>query len=380
MATVVLSRTLTPPTRPTKNDPTQAYLNKLWMNFIGNISSIVVISFVFIPCAFTSFMFLYYGILHGIAFVMVVCAYNHLESKYHPLGETGRRWEAFIRLIGYLWEPFARMKPVTVVKLAADSFYSPHRKYMFCFHPHGILFLGPATVVFNIEKYLPGLKVNHLMSTSCFIAPMFRQFCIWIGGIPVTKEAAREAASKGNSLSLVPGGLAEMLLADPRPRLLDKVELEKAISFETKANTVGEPGETKKELSNSRPRKTVALYLQNRKGFVRLAVELGLDLVPVFTFGELENYHQMRLGLRWRMKVSRMIKIPLIFLYGKFGLIPFSEPMAVVFGKPIRTEQDTNPSAAVIDFYHRKYLEALGAIFEENKAKYGHADTRLIFM
>lgn len=45
------------------------------------------------------------------------------------------------------------MKKVEVVKLAADSNYSPHRKYMFGFHPHGILFLGPSTVVFNIDKY-----------------------------------------------------------------------------------------------------------------------------------------------------------------------------------------------------------------------------------
>lgn len=349
---------------------------------MGNLSFTVVVSFVFIPVCFTAFLFVYYGILQGIAFIIAVCAYNHMESKYHPLGETKRRWQSFINFIAVLWEPFARMKQVKVVKLAADSLYSPNRQYMFCFHPHGILFLGPSTVIFNMDKYFPGIKCSQLMSSSSFIAPIFRQFCIWIGGIPVTKEAARQSVGHGNSLSLVPGGLAEMILADPRPRLLEKVELEKAIICGESGIISGEASESKRKelLNNARPRKTVVLYMQKRKGFIKLALELGLDLVPVFTFGELENYHQVRWGLSWRMKLSRMLKLPIIFVYGKFGLVPFSDPMAVVFGTPIHLEKDKEPSEATVDFYHSKYLEALGNIFEENKAKHGHADTRLIFM
>lgn len=377
MATVVLSRTQTHPTTK-QHDHTQVYLNQLWATFMGNISFVAVVSLVFIPVCFTAFLFVYFGILQGLAFIAAVAVYNHTEGKYHPLGETKRRWESFINLVGLVWEPFARMKQVKVVKLATDSFYSPHRQYMFCFHPHGILFLGPSTVVFNMEKHFPGIRCSHLMSSASFIAPIFRQFCIWIGGIPVTKAAARSATGHGNSLSVIPGGLAEMLLADPRPRLLEEEEVKKAI-------ICGETGETseskKKEVSNSRPRKTVVLYMQKRKGFIKLALELGLDLVPVFTFGELENYRQVRWGLSWRMKLSRWLRLPLIFVYGKFGLVPFSEPMAVVFGKPIRIEQKmVDPSEATVDFYHAKYLESLSSIFEENKAQHGHADTRLIFM
>ena len=102
MATVVLpqSTQTTQQTITTKHDPTQAYLNKLWMNFMGNLSFIIVVSFVFIPVCFTAFLFLYYGFLHGVAFIAAVCAYNHIESKYHPLGETKRRWESFINFIG----------------------------------------------------------------------------------------------------------------------------------------------------------------------------------------------------------------------------------------------------------------------------------------
>jgi len=383
-STVVLAtkqHTTTPIIKP---NYAKQYLEQLWTSLVGDLSFIVVVSFLFIPVCFTSFLFVYFGFVHGLLFVAAVCLYNYLESKYHPRGETKRKWDTFTNLIGQLWEPFARMKEVNIVKLGKESCYSPNRKYMFGFHPHGILFLGPSTIVFNMERYFPGVQCHHLMSSSSFIAPIFRQFCMWIGGIPVTKEAAREATMQGSSLSLVPGGLAEMLLSDPRPRKLEEAELKHAIicgetplKLSSSSSFASTP---RPEVDNSRPRKTVALYMQRRKGFIKLAIQLGLDLVPVFTFGELENYHQMRWALQLRMKLSRMLKLPLTFVYGKFGLVPFSEPMTVLVGEPIRMEQDEDPSEAVIDFYHRKYLARLCSMFEDNKAKYGHADSRLIFM
>jgi hypothetical protein len=75
------------------------------------------------------------------------------------------------------------------------------------------------------------------MSTMCFVSPVFRQYCLWIGGIPATKgnfdilisfhrigshsrlhaEAATQAVVEHeHSLSVIPGGLAEMLECDPR--------------------------------------------------------------------------------------------------------------------------------------------------------------------
>jgi hypothetical protein len=92
---VVLSKTHQPP--PTR----RVYKTTgLWVKTIGHLSFIVVVSFLFIPVCFTAFFFAYFGLLHGVAFVTVICVYNYLESKYHPLGETRRRWDAFINLVG----------------------------------------------------------------------------------------------------------------------------------------------------------------------------------------------------------------------------------------------------------------------------------------
>lgn len=44
----------------------------------------------------------------------------------------------------------------------------------------------------------------------------------------------------------------------------------------------------------------------------------------------------------------------IVFLMeNRFGLIPFSGPMAVMVGKPIRVEQDLEPSDATVEFYHK---------------------------
>lgn len=121
-----------------------------------------------------------------------------------------------------------------------------------------------------------------------------------------------------------------MLLADPRPRKLEDAEVEKAIFAEhhlpsdnifddsSSTSSSSSSPSSPREIDNTHPKKTVVLYMQRRKGFIKLALELGLDLVPVFTFGELENYHQVRLGLSFRMRLSRMLKLPLIFIYGKY--------------------------------------------------------------
>lgn len=88
---------------PLRETTLRHYYSDLWKSTIGHLSFIVVISFLFIPVCFTIFLFVYFGIMHGVLFLATVGAYNYLETKYHPRGETGRRWEAFIDLIGNLF-------------------------------------------------------------------------------------------------------------------------------------------------------------------------------------------------------------------------------------------------------------------------------------
>ncbi|XP_015683121.1 2-acylglycerol O-acyltransferase 2-A-like [Protobothrops mucrosquamatus] len=87
------------------------------------------------------------------------------------------------------------------------------------------------------------------------------------------------------------------------------------------------------------------LLLENRKGFVRLAIENGTPLVPVFSFGENELYDQVEnpkgSWLRWtqeRLQKIMGVSLPLfhargIFQYS-FGFIPYRKPIFTV-GKSV---------------------------------------------
>lgn len=72
----------------------------------------------------------------------------------------------------------------------------------------------PLDVIFFLycSDFSPILYVDRWYSGNqrYMFYPSFEEY------LPIIAEAAREATSDGCSLSLVPGGLAEMLLADPR--------------------------------------------------------------------------------------------------------------------------------------------------------------------
>ncbi|XP_015683122.1 2-acylglycerol O-acyltransferase 2-A-like [Protobothrops mucrosquamatus] len=134
------------------------------------------------------------------------------------------------------------------------------------------------------------------------------------------------------------------------------------------------------------------LLLENRKGFVRLAIENGTPLVPVFSFGENELYDQVEnpkgSWLRWtqdRLQKIMRFSVPLfhargIFQY-TFGFIPYRKPIFTVVGKPIQLVKKHNPSRDEVDELHKRYLEALCKLFEEHKLKYNvPEDTHLSFI
>ena len=186
------------------------------------------------------------------------------------------------------------------------------------------------------------------------------------------------------------------------------------------------------EKTSSQPSKReVKLILNKRKGFVKLAIELGnVALVPTFAFGEADVYRlvqpsptsMMYKFQKW-MKGIFLFTIPLfsargVFIYD-YGLLPFRNPINICVGKPIYipagalqeykqqhpeefTEEETKPPMkksgsftdifkmngetpkvstiktkippALLDKYHKLYVDELRNVYEENKHKFGYGD------
>lgn len=120
-------------------------------------------------------------------------------------------------------------------------------------HPHGILPLGLwcnfSTEANHVSREFPNLKIFLCTLPSNFKIPFLRELLMALGCIPVSEESIKYCLTyekQGNVVIDVVGGSAESL--DQKP------------------------GTTK-------------LTLKKRTGFLRLAIETGSDLVPIFTFG-----------------------------------------------------------------------------------------------
>ena len=134
----------------------------------------------------------------------------------------------------------------------------------------------------------------------------------------------------------------------------------------------------------------VKLYLKKRKGFIKVALENGASLVPVFGFGENELYEQIDnpqgsliRKIQNQLQNRMGFAIPLfhgrgIFQYD-YGLLPKRHPIDVVFGKPIKCPKMTKETITpeIIDQYHVVYINELKALFDQEKAKYYGKDEKL---
>ncbi len=134
---------------------------------------------------------------------------------------------------------------------------------------------------------------------------------------------------------------------------------------------------------------TYRLTLQNRQGFVRVALNNGAELVPVLGFGENDVFDivdnprgsKLRNWQDWLQK-KMGFALPLfrgrgIFNYN-FGLLPYRKPITVVVGEPIPLEPlpdhlkgkaliTTEEGRALVDKYHQIYMQQLTDLFHKHK-------------
>ena len=141
-----------------------------------------------------------------------------------------------------------------------------------------------------------------------------------------------------------------------------------------------------RESLEAQPR-SLRLILARRKGFVKLAIRTGADLVPVLAFGENELYDQVQPEQHPLIhKIQLLVKkflgftVPLFHARGVFnydvGVMPYRRPLNIVVGKPIKVEQASKPSEAYIAELHELYVKELKRIWEEWKDEFAMEVTK----
>ncbi|XP_007507676.2 diacylglycerol O-acyltransferase 2-like protein 6 isoform X1 [Monodelphis domestica] len=255
-----------------------------------------------------------------------------------------------------LWKYFRDYFPIKLVKTCE---LSPSHNYIIGSHPHGIFSQGAfcnfATEATGVAQIFPGIVPSLITLERFFLFPIVREFLMAKGICPASPSAMKHLLTErgsGNAVILMVGGAAEALLAQPGK---------------------------------------ATLFLKNRKGFVRLALQTGAYLVPSYSFGENETFNQKFFpDGSWLSFIQRKIKatlgITICVFYGQgftrhsWGFLPLRQPITTVVGEPLPIPNVEEPCQEMVDRYHALYLKALRELFDEHKAKYGISETQeLVF-
>lgn len=200
------------------------------------------------------------------------------------------------------------------------------------------------------QNLFPHMKLTAGVASFCFWFPGFYEIYSKLGCIEATKPFLATALRKGKTVALYPGGAAESGM--------------------------------------SRPGRYVA-YCRKHKGFLRLALEEHIDLLPVYTFGEESVLPQPSsvfgpiAFLQRFLTEATGLRIP-----PAFGGLPSAPPLTTVVGLPISlkdlwsAEIGEPVAEASVDIALKRYIDSQQKLFDQNKALVpgNHKDARLEVM
>ncbi|GJP42891.1 hypothetical protein CLOM_g13215 [Closterium sp. NIES-68] len=246
-----------------------------------------------------------------------------------PMAKAYRRW---------LYPVVLRHFPMRIIfdDQGAITFGKP---YVVAVEPHSVLPVGLAAFMRH-----PMCAQGVAGATSAiFRVPLLRQFWQWARLAPATRAVLSRVLQRGHPVIIVPGGVQECLFMAPG--------------------------------------KEVA-FVRSRFGFIRLALEQGVPVVPCFIFGQTAAYRWWKPGGAWYRAVARRMGFAPILFWGMWGSpIPLRTPLTVVVGKPIgQGHPDPHPSKERVAAVHAEYVSALERLFLDYRAQAGYPHMHLDIM
>ncbi|CAO1321194.1 unnamed protein product [Diamesa hyperborea] len=297
--------------------------------------------------------------LKGGSIIKTCCLLYILFMIYdRNAGETGSRGQGSEWIRNWTWwKYFASYFPIKIVKTAD---LPPNKNYVFGAFPHGLISIGAfgnfATNATDFRKKFPAIRAKLCTLNYHFYVPLFREIVLGWGMMSSKYSAIKRVLNQSNSKA------AEC----------------NNDGFTSNACIVMVGGA--QEALNSRPG-SYQLVLKKRRGFIKLALETGSSLVPIFSFGEVDLFEQaanppgsflrkFQDAFKRVTGVSPIVPIGRGFLQYSYGLIPRSYPITTLVGAPINVTKIESPTKEEIEKLHSEFCEALSNLFENHKQKY----------
>lgn len=227
------------------------------------------------------------------------------------------------------WDSLSDYLPMTVVPWEEDATLPANRQYIFACHPHGIhctplgQFHSKGT---PFDVRFPGICENNisgLAASIVFILPGVREFFLSLPYVDASRHVAEAALDANRSVFVCTGSGEESLLT--------------------------RQGED-------------VLVLSRRKGFIRLALMYGCDVVPIFGVGNSDLFKTYELGSGMRMWLQKRLHISIPMFHGRYLTpLPYRVPIQVLVGEPLQMpepkKRGDRPDDKLVEKYLQKYIE-----------------------
>lgn len=203
-------------------------------------------------------------------------------------------------------------------------------RYIFMWHPHGVF---AASMHFHNETDLTDwpkdIKLKATLFSGMRCIPFMNDIIEELGVIYTSYDIMKETLENTSSISLVPGGMREMLYPD-------------------------------------------STLIKKRRGIFKMALETGTSLVPIYSKNENAFCEIVNLP-SWIQDIFKpydaSIPIPTWKSIQKILSLlhkPFEEPIVSTMGKPIPVEKIENPSEKDINDLRSRYIKELNILTENS--------------
>jgi hypothetical protein len=216
-------------------------------------------------------------------------------------------------------------------------------KGIYCFHPHGSFSVSYFFHTMTNLTEFP-IKGKSTVARALYWLPWGNEILDGLNAVPNTYGCMKKVLENKENLFIIPGGVKEMYL-----------------------------------YNSSNSSKNLTIWIKERKGLFRLALETKTPLVPVLSYGE-EQIHELAnfpgFSLLQRLCKKVGLGLPLPSWKTLINWISVTKggtktPVYTVIGSPVQLPGIIPGSLEIseknIETYRNKYIHALQDLFEKTK-------------